>query len=207
MNRLLANAFIDELEKIAEARPAVYINPLVKEAFLGAAAKSIGAGVRSLGSGVKSVGSKKFWRGIGDNASRTAGGFLTPGKSLKEGLGAVKEEWKKPGLGGLANKALWVSSGIGDAQNVLAKEDPTGEGRTRAQRALGVAGSQAGMLMGYRRGMTGIMVGSMMGDTIGKGAGKLLPGQKPPAPAPGIPNMQSQAAPQSSLPAARLNRP
>lgn len=108
--------------------------------------------------------------------------FTHPVQGVKAGFKATTSDLKgKP----LLTSMLAASTAMG-VNDLRKKEDPTGQGRSRASRAVGFVGDQAGGLIGAPFGISGSIAGSVVGkkigDTVGKGIDKVR-GYKKKAPA------------------------
>lgn len=137
-----------------------------------------------------------FLQNVGTNIGNTLKGFTTPVQSLKKGwevggwsqggesrnmlaaglpVGARGKNWaggKGIGRHLPGGKALTVATGLMMAPEALKKEDPTGRGRSRAERIGSFIGNQAGGLIGTPYGLSGAIAGSLVGEGAGKVVGK-----------------------------------
>ena len=95
-------------------------------------------------------------------------------------------------------KALTVGFAATELPAAVAEEDPTGEGRSRAERIGNFAGNLGGGLIGAPHGMSGSVAGSMLGSYAGGKAGKVLKGRKPAQPPPENLPMPDAAQPENT---------
>jgi hypothetical protein len=103
------------------------------------------------------------------NIGRAAGAFTAPGAGLKAGL--------QGDISGLKNAGpmwkIWQAKDlIGRVNDVAAKEDKSGQGRSRIHRAIQGVASQAGGWLGRPFGVVGGIAGTTMGGSIGNVVGK-----------------------------------
>ncbi len=91
-------------------------------------------------------------------------------KSMARGFGsALKEGWHQSG--GRIGKALTVAGTAVQAPLALAKDDWTGQGRSRTERTMGLAGDAAGGLIGTGLGVRAAnRVGNALKLQRGRGA-------------------------------------
>lgn len=102
-----------------------------------------------------------FGDGIGEGAKMYAMG---PGKIFA----------KNQGMGnriGQGMALLGTGMSLLEAKDAFKKQDPTGEGRSRAARLSGLAGRIGGGILGSRMGMTAGLITGMAGDAVGRGVG------------------------------------
>ena len=154
MNITMIRGFSDELEKIA---------------FMANVGTKIVNTIKPVGKYLQ-----KGWN---------AGGWMGAGK---QGPGAFESVTS---LGGLTkhlpvgNKSLTVGFGALQAKDAIKKEDPTGQGRSRAERMGSLVGGTAAGLAGMNMGLVGGMATGIGGDIVGGKLGKLVGGKRRPPPA------------------------
>lgn len=160
MNRAMANALCEELEKIST---------------IGAAARGLAQGVRH---GIAAEATKSFRqlsgktpgaRTMRSNVTDAVKSFASPVKSFQRGMRFVKRD-SRNALG----KALLVGGTAMGLPTVLAKHDPTGENRSHLRRGLEFAGGEIGGIMGSPFGLSGAMTASTIGSVMGNRAGALV---------------------------------
>lgn len=180
MNPTMLAAFEDELEKIALAKTAFMANVGTKIVHTVKPALKAGADLMRKGwnTGGNQTGRFKGWMGAGKEISATTG---TAGK-IYENVST---------LGGLTKhlpvgpKALTVGFGALQAKDALKKEDPSGQGRSRAERLGSTIGGTAAGIAGGAMGIPGAIATGIAGDYLGGRAGRLIKGRKPvPQPSP-----------------------
>jgi hypothetical protein len=160
MNPTTLNSLADELEKIAS---------------LGTQAAAAGRWAAGHG---QSVGkwAKGHIQGSIRNAARTVEGFANPIKNMKAGWNDRSHKFDKSRM---KDWKMWsgapatVGFAALDAHAAMKKEDPTGQGRSRLERAGTAAGSLAGGMIGLPHGFTGGIVGSTIGGAVGKRVGQV----------------------------------
>lgn len=122
-------------------------------------------------------------KGSIENAGKAVGAFSTPIKSLKEGARFTVKDFRSMGK---VQKGLMGVGLVGSAHEALAKNDPLGKGRGRAERVGAAIGDQVGGLVGAPFGITGGIVagqiGRKAGGTVGKGVDLMRKHHKSSAP-------------------------
>lgn len=100
---------------------------------------------------------------------------LLPAKGNRGPVNLAKHLWKTKGtrMGQLAALGLVTVPTIMSAKDLLNKEDPTGQGRSRLSRALEFGGTLGGGILGATSGATGGTIMSMAGGAAGRGLGAL----------------------------------
>jgi phage tail tape-measure protein len=215
----MLRAFRDEVEKIAEpswkteARARGFIS---KNSTAGHWAKEKKAG---------------FMRDVGMNVGNTLKGFTRPVQATKKGwneggwsqgqeartmlqqgkkVGKLGTKWSTgKGVGRFlpGNKAITLASSAAMIPSTFKKEDPSGQGKSRAERIGSLAGNTVGGLIGAPYGFSGSIAGSVIGDVGGRYLGKAVnkvTGKKKPKKAPAV----AQREPELPEPAqARLTGP
>lgn len=170
MNDDTLNAFQDELEKIA-------INWSGMGRVFGGAARRVAVPAAKQVNRAGKPLKKKFWKEVGQNVKNTAKGFKNPIKSVKRGWnsdGGWTGKGKVTGKLPIGGKSLTVAGGLMSAPEAFSKEDPTGQGRSRAHRITKWVGNQTGGLIGAPYGLSGSLVGSIAGELGGHAVGKSL---------------------------------
>jgi hypothetical protein len=175
MNPVTAKAFQDELAKIAfrfsRPDPATLAAELMKESAVP------GMGIP----GAAAV--KKFGKGIAKNFVNTVEAAKTPVKSFKKGWHFGSEPGESGWMLGkgkvtkylpLGPKALTVGSAALGAPDAFAKNDPSGQGRSKLERMSRWTGSNIGGIIGAPFGLTGAFAGGAMGEMAGAGAAKVV---------------------------------
>jgi len=104
------------------------------------------------------------WHGLKPDLS------AVPGSSWRAGSGKITK-WLPGG------KAMTLGTAALQMPSVLAKEDPTGKGHSRLERAARMAGSTvggiagSGLMMGTRFGQKNPILGMIAGNVLGGSAG------------------------------------
>lgn len=195
MKSVIVGAFMDELGVLAA--PAARRQEFAKEA----------SELRKI------ANTPGFFAQAAENAKADFGGVArdlkTPIRSMKKSLsdnylnlmeGNKLNKWKAFNAGMLA---LGTYQG---AKAALRKEDPSGKGRSRAERVGRLVGStSAGLLtLPYTRFGLGIPVnlaGTLAGEAVGSRIGRMLGPRRNPAQAPPLQQIQPQgAAPEAAPP-------
>lgn len=129
MNVVSLKAFGDELEKIAILRRAG--KALMDAAHMG-------------WHGVAGTPSAQHWfgQGLAPAAERATMGRFGKAFDTATSLGGATKYLP------VGAKSLMVAGALGQAQQALKPEDPTGQGRSRLERGVGLAGNLAGGLVG-----------------------------------------------------------
>jgi len=120
------------------------------------------------------------------NVGNTINDFANPIKSMKAGWESGAAGRSFGGWGGklLTDKnkpSFWRHLPVGpkaqitgftalEAPGALAKEDPSGEGRSRLRRVSGTLGGTGGFLVGGRHGLLGSLVGGAIGQKMLSGS-------------------------------------
>jgi hypothetical protein len=171
-------AFLDELEKISlsmgqagtwaaqqagKAGKWVAQQPHAMGAAVRAAPQAVARGVKNIPNSM---------RGAGENIGNAVASFASPRESLRKGWEAT---WRPGGksLNPLF-KGLMAYGAYNDVKQMMPREDPTGQNRSRIHRGLAAAGAQAGGIMSAPFGMTGGIVGSLAGAKMGDLAGRAV---------------------------------
>jgi hypothetical protein len=107
-------------------------------------------------------------RAVASDVGGALSAFNTPVQSLKSG---AKEMFstKHP-----FTAAMNVGLAALGAPEAFAKDDPTGAGRSRANRVASYTGNQLGSIMTTRQGFAGSLVGGMVGGKAGSIVGNSI---------------------------------
>lgn len=128
-------------------------------------------GLRKESGVMRNVGewSLKQARGIGKDIHGAAKAFGSPTKGVSEGAKFIHNDFKSANPFWKAMTAYGLVSGAPEA---LAKEDPSGQGRSRLNRMTRFAGAQAGNVIGAPYGFVGGTLASLAGEGAGAMIGK-----------------------------------
>lgn len=154
----LFNAFDDELRGI------------VKEAIDPAMIRrGAAAGGKFLRSAADVVSGNK--NTIRQNLTGAGRALKNPVEGFKAGLKHIKGEFSS---GGNVSKAMLVGGTALGAPEVMAKDDPRGQGRSRVHRGIQAAASTVGGVITAPFGLSGGLAGSAVGDVVGHQVGKTV---------------------------------
>lgn len=117
-------------------------------------------------------------------------GWMGAGKEIPRGAGMLRKGYENvASLGGLTKhlpvgpKSLTVAGAALGANEARKKEDPSGKGRSRAERVGGVVGGTIGGIAGGAMGLPGAIATGVGGEYLGARIGRAIKGRKP-APVP-----------------------
>lgn len=167
MNVVMFDAFVDEMEKIALAVPGGSASVLSKGGDL------LRKGGQRLGRAIK-----EGWEAGADVPGR---GWLGSGYQAKPTDSMFSKAFEGvTSLGGTTKylpvgpKAMTVGFTGMALPGAVSKEDPTGEGRSRAERVGSLAGGTVAGLASAKMGLVPAIAAGMGGDFVGGRAGRLL---------------------------------